>query len=728
MSLLTSPSVSRGSGPWVQPLEALMPSANQHFLTPHAPSSEELTSSAGLDSPSSGRRPYTKKNSLAPHTPTGPRRRSSRRMSLHEFNTNIPTVPTITNVLRSVRVKESGHRPACSRIHHSTVLYKGSLVTFGGIEGTSQGGAGHSTWKFSLDKTLWVVLNDNGGKRNRREGHTSVVYKNVMYVYGGHKGTMFCPDVVCLNLETLKWSKLVLGCSNFSPVPRFGHAACIGRDKMWVVGGFLREGTPSLVVSLSFAWNAWEHHTPPPSVPANAQTSPSIAFYENQLFVVGLYENTEDTTKVAILDVATEVWTEVSPGGIPKPSIKMFGQYYASSCFMAKTSQLYVFISQRKIKGKASISNRSAQRNEVMSCNIYCLDVATVKWTTVRLEGEPLPITYPTSDYDTKFQTACVGKKIFFCGGLYDDWTALWLTAATTTDTTEAPARGTYRVSSFMRDTRPSICPTLRDTGKEKDKEELITVPFIKDIAMHPNSFIDQATPVVRLKNGEMIRTWHEGVYGFQKRWLMEQWDGWKLVEQRRREDMQRAAHQQDAEMDAPDTTPHTEDHDDTASASTLGTAPLVRYETLMRMTTLKANKQAVSKAVWKKLIRTVATATKFSKAHNVDSDDDDEEEEECEQPPARKGELEESATMRAAGCADPNSATCILTLKQLGCLRNIDSVGCLHEVRMKTVGAVRNVGDIPPRPEGEELLQCIELSQSTGDPHCERSEPETFF
>src|SRR5574343_582164 len=101
-------------------------------------------------------------------------------------------------------VRTSGKHPA-RRSYHSAVMWADKMIIYGGQdlnEGPQSGlwsieigQFGHGAWEK-------LEVEDRGGISR----HSSIVYKDKMYVFGGTNGYEEFSRTLVLDLKTLKWS------------------------------------------------------------------------------------------------------------------------------------------------------------------------------------------------------------------------------------------------------------------------------------------------------------------------------------------------------------------------------------------------------------------------------------------------------------------------------------------------------------------------------------------
>lgn len=152
----------------------------------------------------------------------------------------------------------TSRKPPPPRCAHSTVYYNHCLYVFGGERQVEGGEFVHykDVWKFDTHNSQqhWLELRSKAGP-SPRSGHSAVVWKHFMIVFGGFFETtcdgQFFNTIHVFDLRTEQWlewaklSKLAV-----QPEPRSGCNVCVVDDTMIVHGGFtkLRSRQKSQVV------------------------------------------------------------------------------------------------------------------------------------------------------------------------------------------------------------------------------------------------------------------------------------------------------------------------------------------------------------------------------------------------------------------------------------------------------------------------------------------------
>eukprot|EP01080_Neovahlkampfia_damariscottae_P008181 gene8181-9_t len=125
------------------------------------------------------------------------------------------------------------------RYKHSAVIYKHSMYIFGGRD--NHGFQLNDFLEFNIKKQLWIKIGgESKGNDNipaKLSGHTAIVYKSSMYVFGGiDRLKNYSNSVYEFNFETKKWKLFEV--KGRIPSKRYSHSAILYNEKMYIFGGF----------------------------------------------------------------------------------------------------------------------------------------------------------------------------------------------------------------------------------------------------------------------------------------------------------------------------------------------------------------------------------------------------------------------------------------------------------------------------------------------------------
>eukprot|EP01060_Flectonema_neradi_P030424 TRINITY_DN4421_c0_g1_i1.p1 TRINITY_DN4421_c0_g1~~TRINITY_DN4421_c0_g1_i1.p1 ORF type:complete len:436 (+),score=39.84 TRINITY_DN4421_c0_g1_i1:82-1389(+) len=128
------------------------------------------------------------------------------------------------------------------RFGHTAVVYEDSMIVFGGRDGRCS----DELWEFKFMKKTWHRIPQpqrSFEKPRARAGHTAVVHKDCMYLFGGVAETTLAihtcwlNDLWSLNLNTHKWMLQRTKGGSGIPSKRKGHTSVSHGNSMYIFGG-----------------------------------------------------------------------------------------------------------------------------------------------------------------------------------------------------------------------------------------------------------------------------------------------------------------------------------------------------------------------------------------------------------------------------------------------------------------------------------------------------------
>lgn len=161
------------------------------------------------------------------------------------------------------------------RGYHSSFINNGTLYLFGGkdisvghfnnlwaLDIGEIGALRHGTSE-SLPNPEWRLIKTMGQKVPLPiSNHTSVVYNNKMFLFGGGGGMCENKEMYVLDLETYRWTVLKPLIQNHDasndPVTRDEHSCIVYDDSMIVFGGFSVGEKTNTIFKYHFKYNTWE--------------------------------------------------------------------------------------------------------------------------------------------------------------------------------------------------------------------------------------------------------------------------------------------------------------------------------------------------------------------------------------------------------------------------------------------------------------------------------------
>ncbi|KAK3247765.1 hypothetical protein CYMTET_42744 [Cymbomonas tetramitiformis] len=148
---------------------------------------------------------------------------------------------------------------ATRRYQHTSVVWNEDIYIFGGA-------LYNKTYSADLyvlsDKeetsNTWEYVPTYGQQPTPRYSHTSVLYNNTMYVYGGQRSLYAFDDVYAFDFESSTWT-LVSTAEGETPAARFDHAAAVSDKGIMVISGGRTAGSQLLedMWALNLETNTW---------------------------------------------------------------------------------------------------------------------------------------------------------------------------------------------------------------------------------------------------------------------------------------------------------------------------------------------------------------------------------------------------------------------------------------------------------------------------------------
>lgn len=121
-----------------------------------------------------------------------------------------------------------------SRFGHTAVIYGHSMYIFGGWDG-------HDTlqelFEYNVSSNMWIQLPLRGTPPRARYRHTAVVCGDAMFTFGGVDKTQYrFPDLHEYNFTHRHWSKV--STTSIQPSARTFHKTVVHEGYMYILGGF----------------------------------------------------------------------------------------------------------------------------------------------------------------------------------------------------------------------------------------------------------------------------------------------------------------------------------------------------------------------------------------------------------------------------------------------------------------------------------------------------------
>ncbi|KAF7266807.1 hypothetical protein GWI33_019912 [Rhynchophorus ferrugineus] len=194
------------------------------------------------------------------------------------------------------------------RYGHTAVVYKDNIYIWGGRNDRSSCSI---LFKFDTFWHCWMAPPTTGSVPLARDGHTACVWKNYMFIFGGYEEEtdLFAKQVFYLDFEKLHWSYIV--CGGYEPTLRDFHTTVCIKDRIYLFGG---RGT-ILTTNLQGVQSPLETYSTG-DIPVGRRSN-SAFVHNGKMYIFGGYNSVKSKhyNDLYVFDPETCVWTKLHPQG-----------------------------------------------------------------------------------------------------------------------------------------------------------------------------------------------------------------------------------------------------------------------------------------------------------------------------------------------------------------------------------------------------------------------------
>lgn len=210
-------------------------------------------------------------------------------------------------------VQTQGIKKPGSISDHTSVVYKNKMYLYGGSQGLNT-----NSTLFSLDVTtnLWEPVRTKAGpgqdgtQAPECDEHTAVVWNDDMVIFGGFIGGERVRCVHKYNFTRGDWTIVQFDEKDPQPVARAGHAAALLDDHMYIFGGKNNDDfMMNDIWRFNLTNNEWEHLKCNEADAPRGRAGHSMAVYKNHIIMFGgLYEITRELNDMYVFNVQKNEW------------------------------------------------------------------------------------------------------------------------------------------------------------------------------------------------------------------------------------------------------------------------------------------------------------------------------------------------------------------------------------------------------------------------------------
>jgi len=255
------------------------------------------------------------------------------------------------------------------RLCHSCVTWGGYMWVHGGhntCPGTQTfAEVKNDLWRYKFDERTWeqMIVSDLPSKTE----HSSVVYKDKLYLFGGYSGDFFTNTLYCYDFETNECR--YINTTGDIPSVRSAHVGIVHNDTMYIFGGWNGDEQNNEMFALDFETMNWKKIEALGTIPSPRCSHSGIASEKhNSLFIFAGYggKDLKYLNDLCQFNFDTETWAIIEHTA-PSPRSRM---------------RLVEFQEKLYIYGGW---NKSEHFN-----NLYQYDIDRTRWSEVHLDLQPL--------------------------------------------------------------------------------------------------------------------------------------------------------------------------------------------------------------------------------------------------------------------------------------------------------------------------------------------------
>jgi N-acetylneuraminic acid mutarotase len=206
----------------------------------------------------------------------------------------------------------ANNTPPDERSNHSCTVENDMLVIFGGFNGSRMN---NEVYFYSFLDNMWIYPKKASYLPEERDSHSACVHNGAVYIFGGRgwdsygRKTVYFNDLHKLTVtsDSIKWKQVKY--TGYTPPPRLLHSSTVFQNKIYVFGGRHEQDRLNDLCCYDLETNVFKlievDDAPTP------RTSRSLCLYQNSLILFSgfdIYGYTNDTWQ---FDLIRQRWKEL---------------------------------------------------------------------------------------------------------------------------------------------------------------------------------------------------------------------------------------------------------------------------------------------------------------------------------------------------------------------------------------------------------------------------------
>jgi len=193
---------------------------------------------------------------------------------------------------------------------HTGVVYQDKMYIFGGNGGQVENYS-NNVYSYPLPfkpDSVFNRIETNAEAPPARSGHTAVVYKDSMYIFGGWNGRTSLSDFYSYHFETKTWKKI--DSQGIPPPKRRMQSTVVYNDYLFLFGGY-DESRPARseneLYSYHFKTNTWELINCRGTIPCGRSRAAAV-IKNNFMYITGGWDRVNHFNDSYRFDLDKYIW------------------------------------------------------------------------------------------------------------------------------------------------------------------------------------------------------------------------------------------------------------------------------------------------------------------------------------------------------------------------------------------------------------------------------------
>jgi N-acetylneuraminic acid mutarotase len=213
-------------------------------------------------------------------------------------------------------VKTSGAKVPGALSNHSGIVHGDKMYLFGGSK--DSGDSNDVMYTLDLQKYRWEVVEQAGEVPSTRDEHSTSLYENTMIVFGGFEAGERVNTIFRFHFAAKKWEQVKAKPGSPLPEPRAGHSSVIYKDTLVIFGGKNVENEKlNDVWAFSFTtltWTQYQKNESKEGAPLARSGHSSSLSGQYMIVFGGILDVTKELDDMMIYDLENKRWTQLFEG------------------------------------------------------------------------------------------------------------------------------------------------------------------------------------------------------------------------------------------------------------------------------------------------------------------------------------------------------------------------------------------------------------------------------